>query len=141
MRPLVAFVVGTVLFAVFSSYGASLLTGEGPFPARDLYLWMNLAIGVLGSAAIGAVTALIAGTRRWAVWIGGVLCPLTGAIVGLAAFAVPQHGVEVLSPAAVFLTFVQYLPIAVMGTVLAAYFLGPASPNGSPGVTRRADGG
>jgi hypothetical protein len=130
-----------VLFAGFSFFGASLLTGEGPLPARDAYLWVNLAVGVLGSTLIGAVAALISGTRRWAVWIGGVLCPFAGAIAGLAAFAFPQHGVVILSPAVVFLTFVQFLPTAVVGAVLAAYFLGRSTRTGPPRAARPGGAG
>lgn len=109
--------MGSALFAIFSYVSQPLAANEGPTP----FLLPNLVISLAGAAAIGAVAEGIQGRRPWSTWLAGVLCPLVGTMISLAAFAVPIHGIVMLSPDVVLLTFIPYVPTAVLGSVVASY--------------------
>lgn len=120
LRPLIALVVGAGLFTALELY-APPLSPEGPLDFRLIIL-----IGVGGALASGAIVVLIAGHQFWW-WLGGLFSPFAGAILYLRVFVAPQGGEQAedaASLAAVAFTYVQFLPTALAGALVAAYVLG-----------------
>ena len=133
LRPLIAVVVGAGLFTALALYAPSFyLEEEGPLDFRLMIL-----IGLSGSLAAGALVVLIAGHRRW-LWLGGLLSPFIGSIVYLRVFVAPigaEQAEDAASLTVLAITYVPFLPTAMVGAAVAAYVLERRANSESPPVS------
>ena len=119
LRPLIALVVGAVLFAALAYYAQ-------PLAPESANLFLIVLIGLGGALVVGAAVVIVAGHRRW-VWLGGVLSPFAGTVLYLGVFVAPlggEQGADATSLAAVMFVFLQFLPTALAGSLAAGYLLG-----------------
>lgn len=122
-RLLLAFSVGVGLFLALLVFAYPMgAQGEG-------FQWIAL-VGIGGAAAAGFAVVLIAGDRR-AMWMSGLLCSFTGAILYTIAlvptiFADSLELSQGLLQALLFglISFLQFAPFATAGAFLGRLALG-----------------
>lgn len=112
---IVALTVGSTLFALLTYYAQPIaLQVASPVEERQVLL---LAYG--GSGAIGAMVVVLVMGRSWGVPLGGLLCPMIGALIHEAVIVVPRSGFTWGGAlAGMFLNLLQYGVPALIGATL-----------------------
>lgn len=111
----VALAVGSALFAALTYY-AQPIALQVASPAEENLVYL-LAFG--GSGAIGAVVVVLAAGRWWGIPLGGLLCPMAGALIHEALVVIPRSGFSWEGAlAGMFLNVLQYGLTALIGASL-----------------------
>ena len=114
MKTVITIVVGAALFAILNHFAPFPLEGT-PAQLSRISLVANT-----GSTAIGALVVVLAAGRWWSILLGGLLCPLCGAVVYGVTLAVRDYRFSLSGSMNIaVLNLSQYLLPALAGSAVA----------------------